>query len=157
MFSQKFRMQTLLQRQDRVGMMCGLEIRAPFLSKKIVNFGNSLKLKYKYKINSNTTKLILKQMAKEKKLVPNKIIKNKKIGFNSNMSDWLRESKMRILIKKLVNDKNGFFNGYLDGKSTEEIVNLHFDGKRRLDVLMWNIFALEVWHRACGEGDSRFF
>ena len=33
MFSQKFRMQMLLQRQDRVGMMCGLEIRVPFLSK----------------------------------------------------------------------------------------------------------------------------
>ena len=43
MFSQKFRMQMLLQRQDRVGMMCGLEIRAPFLSKKLVNFANSLK------------------------------------------------------------------------------------------------------------------
>ncbi len=147
----------LLQRQDRVGMMCGLEIRAPFLSKKLVNFANSLKLKDKYKKNSNTTKLILKLMAKEKRLVPNKIINNKKIGFNSNMADWLRENKMRILIKKLVNDKNGFFNGYLDGKSTKEIVNLHFDGKRRLDVLMWNIFALEVWHRVCGEGDNRFF
>jgi len=157
MFSQKFRMQMLLQRQDRVGMMCGLEIRAPFLSKKLVNFANSLKLKDKYKKNSNTTKLILKLMAKEKRLIPNKIINNKKIGFNSNMADWLRENKMRILIKKLVNDKNGFFNGYLDGKSTKEIVNLHFDGKRRLDVLMWNIFALEVWHRVCGEGDNRFF
>ena len=63
----------------------------------------------------------------------------------------------RILINKLVNDKNGFFNGYLDGKSTKEIVSLHFDGKRKLDVLVWNIFALEFWHRICGEGDSSFF
>ena len=44
MFSQKFRLQTLLQRQDRVGMLCGLEIRSPFLSQKLVNFANSLKL-----------------------------------------------------------------------------------------------------------------
>ena len=96
-------------------------------------------------------------MAKEKKLVPSKIIKNKKKGFNSGMSDWLRENKMRKLTKELVNDKNGFFKGYLDGKNTEEIINLHFDGKRRLDVLVWRIFALEVWHRVCGEGDNRFF
>ena len=157
MFSQKFRMQTLLQRQDRVGMMCGLEIRSPFLSKKLVNFANSLKFEDKYKKNSSTTKLILKLMTKEKKLLPTKILNKKKIGFNSNMTDWLREDKMRILINKLVNDKNGFFNGYLDGKSTKEIVNLHFDGKRKLDALVWNIFALEFWHRICGEGDSSFF
>ena len=73
------------------------------------------------------------------------------------MSEWLRENKMRTLTKELVNDKNGFFKGYLDGKNTEEIINLHFDGKRRLDVLVWRIFALEVWHRVCGEGDNRFF
>ena len=30
-------------------------------------------------------------------------------------------------------------------------------GKRRLDTLVWNIFALELWHRVCGEGDNGFF
>ena len=157
MFSQKFRMQMLLQRQDRVGMLCGLEMRVPFLSKNLVKFANSLKLKDKYKKNSNTTKLILKLMAAKKELVPRKIIKNKKIGFNSDMRNWLRENKMRVLIKKLVSDKNGFFKSYLDGKNTEEIINLHFDKKRRLDVLVWRIFALEVWHRVCGEGEGDFF
>ncbi len=157
MFSQKFRMQMLLQRQDRVGMLCGLEIRVPFLSKNLVSFANSLKLKDKYKKSSSTTKLILKYMAKKKKLVPNKIINNKKIGFNSDMKDWLRENNMRILVKKLVNDNNGFFKSYLDGKNTEEIINLHFDEKRRLDVLIWRIFALEVWHRVCGEGENNLF
>ena len=141
MFSQKFRMQMLLQRQDRVGMMCGLEIRVPFLSKKIVQFANSLKLKDKYSNDYNTTKLILKLIAKKKSLLPKKIIKNKKIGFNSDMKDWLRQNKMKILVKKLVNDNNGFFKGYLDGKSTEEIINLHFSKKRNLDVLIWRIFA----------------
>ena len=96
-------------------------------------------------------------MAAEKELVPRKIIKNQKIGFNSDMRNWLRENKMRVLIKKLVSDKNGFFKSYLDGKNTEEIINLHFDKKRRLDVLVWRIFALEVWHRVCGEGEVGFF
>ena len=99
MFSQKFRLQNLLQRQDRVGMLCGLEIRSPFLSQKLVNFANSLKIKDKFTIRSKTTKLILKLMAEEKKLVPNKIIKKQKIGFNSDISDWLREDKLRIFLK----------------------------------------------------------
>ena len=157
MFSQKFRMQTLLQRQDRVGMLCGLEIRAPFLNQKLVEFANSLDLKDKYIQRSKTTKLILKLMAKENKLVPNKIINKKKIGFNSNISDWLREDKLRLFLKDMINDKNGFFNGYLDGKNAQEIINLHFQGKKRLDILVWMMITLEIWHRVCGEGDFNFF
>tara|TARA_B100000787_G_C16196265_1_gene301090 strand:+ start:552 stop:2399 length:1848 start_codon:yes stop_codon:yes gene_type:complete len=156
MFSQKFRMQALLQRQDRVGMLCGLEIRAPFLNQKLVNFANSLEFKDKFNKKSKTTKLILKLMAKEKKLIPNEIIKGQKIGFNSDMDDWARGDKMRIILNDMVNDKKGFFNGYLDGKRAKEIINLHFEGKRKLDTLVWNIFTLEIWHRVCGEGDMNF-
>ena len=157
MFSQKFRMQTLLQRQDRVGMLCGLEIRSPFLSQKLVKFANSLDIKDKYIKSSKTTKLILKLMAKENKLVPNKIIKKKKIGFNSDMADWVREDRLRVFLKDLINDKKGFFNGYLDGKNAQQIINMHFDGKKRLDTLIWSMFTLEIWHRVCGEGDLNFF
>ena len=157
MFSQKFRLQTLLQRQDRIGMVCGLEVRVPFLSQNLVKFGNSLPLKDKFNKQSNTSKLILKLMSKKKKLLPSKIIKKKKIGFNTDMIDWIKNDNMRELLTKMTNDKNGFINGYLDGKNAREIINLHFDGKRRLDTLVWNIFALELWHRVCGEGDNSFF
>ena len=157
MFSQKFRIQTLLQRQDRVGMLCGLEIRSPFLSQKLVKFSNSLNFKDKFSEKSKTSKLILKLMAEEEKKIPNEIIKRKKTGFNSSIVDWYREERLRILIKDLVNDKKGFFNGYLDGKNAREIINLHFDGTKRLDTLVWTMFALEVWHRVCGEGDLNFF
>ena len=39
-------------------------------------------------------------------------------------------------------------------KNAREILDLHFSGKRRLDTLVWNMFALETWHRVCGEGDN---
>ncbi len=157
MFSQKFRLQTLLQRQDRVGMLCGLEIRSPFLSQNLVKFANSLNIKDKFIIRSKTTKLILKLMAEDKKLVPNKIIKKQKIGFNSNITDWLREDRLRIFLKDMVCDNKGFFNGYLDGKKAQQIINLHFEGKKRLDTLVWSMFTLEMWHRVCGEGEFNFF
>ena len=44
------------------------------------------------------------------------------------MKDWLRQNKMKILVKKLVNDNNGF-QRLFDGKSTEEIINLHLAKK----------------------------
>lgn len=157
MFSQKYRMQNLLQRQDRIGMLCGLEIRVPFLCKNMVNYANSLKLKDKYKIKSKSTKVILKQLAKQKKIIPDSIINKKKIGFNSNISDWIREDKIKKLLSNMVNDNNGFFKGYLNGKYAKELIDMHFQKKERLDVLIWTMFTLEIWHRVCGEGDSDYF
>ena len=57
---------------------------------------------YKYIQSSKTTKLILKQMAEKNKLLPNKIIKKKKIGFNSNITDWIREDRLRFFLKDLI-------------------------------------------------------
>ena len=71
-------------------MLYGLEIRSPFLSREIVYYANSLKIKNKFTQSTNTSKAILKLMAKEKKLIPDKIIKQK-IGFNSDIDDWLRQ------------------------------------------------------------------
>ena len=84
-------------------------------------------------------------------------IKKKKIGFNSNITDWIREDRLRLFLKDLINDKKGFFNGYLAGKNAQQIINLHFEGKKRLDMLVWMMFTLEIWHRVCGEGDFNFF
>ena len=152
MFSQKFRLQTLLQRQDRLGMATGIEMRIPFLSKKIVELANALPFKDKYNKKSGTTKVLLRLMAKE--LLPNNIINKPKLGFEMDMKDWITEDKTKILFKNMINDKKGFFSGYLDGKNAREILDLHFSGKRRLDTLVWNMFALETWHRVCGEGDN---
>ena len=91
-------------------------------------------------------------MAKD--LLPDNIINKPKLGFETDMIDWITEDKTKILFKNMINDKKSFFSGYLDGKNAREILDLHFSGKRRLDTLVWNMFALETWHRICGEGDN---
>ena len=93
-------------------------------------------------------------MAKD--LLPDNIINKPKLGFETDMKDWIREDKIKILFKNMINDKKGFFSGYLDGKIAREIFDLHFSGKRRLDTLVWHMFSLEIWHRVCGEGDNTF-
>ena len=29
--------------------------------------------------------------------------------------------------------------------------------EKKLDVLVWTMFTLEIWHRICGEGDKNYF
>jgi asparagine synthase (glutamine-hydrolysing) len=138
-------------------MHCGIEIRSPFLSQKLVKFANALEFSDKFGKNTKTTKLILKLMAEERKLIPNKNIKSEKKGFHSDVEDWIREDKLKVNLKDMVKDKKGFFNGYLDGTNANQIIDLHFDGKKRLDTLVWSMLTLEIWHRLCGEGDVNFF
>jgi asparagine synthase (glutamine-hydrolysing) len=135
-------------------MAVGIEMRIPFLSKKIVEFANSLPFKDKYNKKSGTTKVLLRLMAKD--LLPDNILNKPKLSFELDMKDWIREDKIKILFKNMINDKKSFFSGYLDEKIAREIFDLHFSGKRKLDTVVWNMFTLETWHRVCGEGDNTF-
>ena len=69
MYSQKFRLQLLLQRQDRVGMKNSIEIRTPYLAPDLLTYVNSISVSEKYSKDSNTTKLILKKYLKIKSII----------------------------------------------------------------------------------------
>ena len=60
-FSQKYRMQALLQRQDRAAMAFGVESRAPFLKPSFVKWVNSIRFSQKYKKKNNDGKYLLKK------------------------------------------------------------------------------------------------
>ncbi len=77
LFSQKYRMQALLQRQDRAAMACGVESRAPFLKPEFVKWINSVKLSQKFKKDQQEGKHLLKKyMAK---YLDKKILNRKKM------------------------------------------------------------------------------
>ena len=85
---QKAHLNSLLQRNDRMGMMHGLESRIPFLENEMVKFAVNLPLKFKHpqswmsilKGNPLTrNKTVVREAAK--KLLPENIIKRKKLGF----------------------------------------------------------------------------
>jgi asparagine synthase (glutamine-hydrolysing) len=146
-YSQRFRMQMLLQRQDRVGMADSIEIRVPFLRPKLVDWSNRLRLDDKVDFASGQTKLCLRA-AMENRL-PKRILTKGKDGFPSDMTSWLKTSVMYEVATKLVGDSGGFCQNYLDGKAANALVDDHFAGRRPLATLVWNLVSLEIWHRIC--------
>ncbi len=144
-FSQKYRLQTLMQRQDRVGMAHSIEIRVPFLKPTFVSWVNSLPIGEKFDGSSHTTKHILRRVMSGK--LPDRLLSKAKDGFPSDMMGWLRGDQMRRLTSDLISDPDGFCQNHLNGAYANEIVSAHFDGRRQLDVLIWNLFSLELWHR----------
>jgi asparagine synthase (glutamine-hydrolysing) len=145
LYSQKYRLQMLLQRQDRIGMMHSIEIRTPFLAPKFISYVNNLSIKEKYNQNNQETKVILKRAMKN--LMPDEIINKKKQGFPSDMLNWISTDKMKSVVTETIKNSNSFCNSYLDGNYANQIVEEHFEGKRDFSTLVWNIFSLEIWHK----------
>tara|TARA_B100001989_G_scaffold224605_1_gene179147 strand:+ start:7192 stop:9003 length:1812 start_codon:yes stop_codon:yes gene_type:complete len=145
MYSQKYRLQMLLQRQDRIGMKHSVEIRTPYLSPDLVAFANKLNLKYKFDKKRQITKLILKNIFKNK--LASRILTKKKDGFPSDMLEWIKQEMMYKLIKKVVTSKNSFSYSYLDGKIANQILNDHYNKSKDYSTLIWMLYSLELWHK----------
>ncbi len=152
-FSQKYRLQMLLQRQDRVGMSQGIEIRVPFLAPWFVSQINSLPNCNKFDNNNSQTKVILRQAMKNR--LPERILTKRKDGFPTDVGDWMHGVHFRNLVFERVEDQNSFTQKYLDGGFALGILEEHFSRRENHSTLIWQLFALELWHECFADFSRR--
>ena len=141
-YSQKYRLMSLLQRQDRQGMAIGVEVRVPFLAPELVKWVNELPFEFKYSINQ--TKKILRDTMRNK--LPNRIIAKNKQGSPSIISHLLNSAEGYSNIKKMISRKDGFCQSFLNGDKANTIVNNHFNTINKNSTILWRFMALEIWH-----------
>ena len=126
-----------LQKTDLSSMAFSLESRAPFLSKKIIEW--SLQIPTKYKVNLFEKKIIIKELAK--KYLPNEIVNKKKKGFEPPIKDWLKKDLKDWSLDLIKNDKN--YKGLnLDKSKIIDLFNLHLSGKRDCHPYLWTILMM---------------
>lgn len=145
MYSQKFRLQMLLQRQDRIGMMHSVETRNPYLAPDLLSYVNKVPINMKYDSKRKITKAILKKAFN--KQIPDRIIYKKKEGFNSDMQDWIFSNKLKEEISDLILSKKSFCLSYLDGNVVKKIISKHFKQEYNYSTLIWMMYSLERWHK----------
>jgi len=75
----------VLHKVDRASMAHGLEVRAPFLDHRLVEYAASLPVDLK--LRGFTSKYLLRQSQRE--LLPSRITRGRKRGFNAPMAYWL--------------------------------------------------------------------
>jgi asparagine synthase (glutamine-hydrolysing) len=93
-----------LVKVDRASMNNGLEVRSPFLDYRFIEF--STKIPLKWKVNLFNTKILLKNIAKDK--VPKEIINRKKQGFVPPLKKWIIEDdkiNFNSILNKIFKDK----------------------------------------------------
>jgi asparagine synthase (glutamine-hydrolysing) len=130
----------ILLKADKMSMANSLEVRVPFLDKKV--FGVASKLTSSQKIKNGQTKFLLREAAKG--IVPQHVWNRKKLGFPVPIRHWLKNEMYDWAIQ-LINDSqtDSLFN-------KEEIHALladHLFGKKDNSRKLWSIFTFMIWHQ----------
>ncbi len=160
---QENHLQCLLDRLDIMTMANSVEARVPFLDHKIIEFINKVPFKYKIKWRSNIYKFISifsnnhtfsekydenKYLLRElgAKYLPEKMAKEKKLGFPLPMNNWMRDEKIKDILFDKKTKERGFFNikeiNNLFNHNNDGIDPYDFSGKK-----VWMLTNIELWIR----------
>ncbi|MBO5253464.1 MAG: asparagine synthase (glutamine-hydrolyzing) [Clostridia bacterium] len=130
----------ILLKADRMSMANSLELRVPFLDKKMLEL--SVRIPTRYRAANETTKIALRRAAI--KQMPERTANKKKLGFPVPLSDWLREDKFYNKVKEAFTSEisEKFF-------VTEELMKLlddHKNGKALNMQKIWSFYTFILWY-----------
>lgn len=130
----------ILVKVDRASMLNSLEVRAPLLDYRIIEFAFG-KVPVSLKATTTHRKLLLKKLAA--RLLPREFDSNRKQGFSIPLAAWLQAGSWQNFFREVLLDSaSPFFNS----KATAELI----DGQRRGRANSERLFALvmfELWRR----------
>lgn len=142
----------ILMKGDKMGMANSLEVRVPFLDKKVLELAETLPLEYK--VRAPKTKVALRGAAE--RVIRSKTAEKKKLGFPIPIRVWLREEKYYRIVKEMFTSEAAkqYFNTellvkMLDDHKNGKNSNEKTDNSRKI----WAVYIFLVWYdRFFGHG-----
>lgn len=131
-----------LTKIDVASMAAGLEVRTPFLHRKVVECAWSLP--QAYKIRRGVSKWLLREMAK--KFVPEEVLRAPKVGFAIPGPKWWRGSLGQALFE-LLPDSVAADEGWIRKAVVEDALREHQSGVTDHSTRLFLVLGLEIWLR----------
>ncbi|UMZ73817.1 asparagine synthase (glutamine-hydrolyzing) [Natranaerofaba carboxydovora] len=135
----------ILVKADRMTMAHSLELRVPFLDKKVFEIASMIPPEWK--VTDQTTKYALRKAVED--VIPKSILYRKKLGFPVPIRYWLKDTMYewaRDLIKESGTD-------YLFNKNEVlKLLNSHRKGPHDYSRKLWTIITFMIWHKNFVEG-----
>ena len=131
----------ILLKADKMSMAHSLELRVPFLDKKIMELAEQIPTRYR--VTKTETKYAMRLAAL--RACPPQTAKKDKLGFPVPTRVWLKEDKYYNIVKEsfLSEASEKFFN-------TDQLVKLldeHREGKYDHSRKIWTVFTFLVWYK----------
>lgn len=143
----------LLVKVDIATMANSLEARVPFLDHRFMELVAGIPSHFKLK--GSKTKFILKRAFSD--LLPEVILKRKKMGFGIPVSRWFRNELKEYVYDVLMDDKT-IRRGYFKKGSIKRLLDEHVALRYDHSAKIWALLLLETWFRVFidreGEGVS---
>ena len=130
----------ILVKVDRMSMANSLEVRAPLLDHKVVEYAAGIPASLK--LNGTEKKYILKKTFES--LLPNDILYRKKMGFSVPLAQWLRHDIKDFAEQTLFGPNSGIAN-YFDINQIKQLWESHQTGKRAYSNELWSFLMFEIW------------
>ena len=136
----------ILLKADKMSMANSLELRVPFLDKKIMELAEQIP--WRYRVSTENTKLAMRQAAL--RAAPPKTANKKKLGVPVPIRVWLKEDKYYGIVKDSFTSPAAekFFNTDLLVKLLDE----HREGKYDNSRKIWTVFIFLQWYAVYFEG-----
>jgi len=131
---------TLMTKVDVASMAHSLEVRAPFLDHKFMEF--AARIPPELKLADGEGKFILKKAAEP--LLPSEVIRRPKMGFGVPVDHWFR-NELKETVRDVLLSRKAVERGYFRRDYIESMLDRHQRGEN-WQYLIWNLFMLELWH-----------
>ncbi len=142
LYAKSYLVDQVLVKVDRASMMHGLEVRAPFLDFKLVEF--VFRLPAMLKFRNFTTKYLLKRLMGPR-LGPD-IAYRKKKGFSVPVARWLRGPARALAVETLAPSRVREV-GLFDAKWVERLLREHLEGREDHRKKLWTLMVFMWWHQ----------
>lgn len=132
----------LLVKADRMSMAHGLELRAPYLDHRVIEF--SLNLPDRCKIHQKTAKAILRETFAD--LLPPAIVARRKQGFDLPLRRWLR-GELRELVRDTLSSSAVARDGTFVAASVDRVVSDFMERRTENGRLVFALYVFQEWWR----------
>ncbi len=131
----------ILVKVDRMSMANSLEVRAPILDHKLMEFAG--RLSSDFKLRGQTSKYIFKKMNEHR--LPENILYRKKQGFSIPMTTWMRHDLREFAREKLF--AGSALSQHFNMKYVKQLWDENISGHKDHSTSLWGLMMFEMWHK----------
>lgn len=130
----------ILLKADRMSMANSLELRVPFLDKKV--FEVARKLPTKLRVNKKNTKYAMRMAAMRH--LPKETAQKEKLGFPVPTRVWLRDEKFYNIVKEMFKSETAEM--FFDTDVIVRFLDEHYQNKEDNSRKVWTIYVFLLWY-----------
>ncbi|WP_299121217.1 asparagine synthase (glutamine-hydrolyzing) [uncultured Winogradskyella sp.] len=128
---------------DRASMAASVEVRVPFIDKKVIEFAMSIPGKFKFK--NNQTKYVLKKSAE--KFLNKDIIYRKKASFGAPIRSWI-SNELKPMVDDLLSKERIDNRAIFNYDFVSNLIERDRLGKEDNAYQIYQLLTIELWMQA---------